>query len=183
MIIVTKITYKVTGEEKISIPVWYDGSCRYEFYNTETKETFTRSMDMYRAKKFFENKGILHPENMYVSIPKRCLRLADYIDYVGAWNKKDLTHDIKVKLWEAEGDIYLRYLDDDFGFFVSLTDGWHARDLHMSIVEALFKVSFVRVDDTIFISADNGIAHAYKIEDVKNFDTLYTKLKVMGVGR
>lgn len=182
MIVITKITYKVTGEDKISIPVWYDGSCKFEFYNTETKETFTRSMDMYRAKRFFESTGILHLDNMYVSIPKRCLRLADYIDYVGAWNKKDLTNDIQVKLWEAEG-LCLRYLDDDIGFFVSLTDGFHARDLHLSIVEALFKVSFVRVDDTIFINADNGVAYAYKIEDVKNFDALYTKLKVMGVGR
>lgn len=182
MIVITKITYKVTGEDKISIPVWYDGSCKFEFYNTETKETFTRSMDMYRAKRFFESTDILHLDNMYVSIPKRCLRLADYIDYVGAWNKKDLTNDIQVKLLEAEG-LCLRYLDDDIGFFVSLTDGFHARDLHLSIVEALFKVSFVRVADTIFINADNGVAYAYKIEDVKNFDALYTKLKVMGVGR
>lgn len=181
MIIVTKITYKPTGEDKISVPVWYDGSCRFEFYNTETKEAFIRSMDMYRAKRFFENKGILHPENRYVSIPKRCLKLADYIDYVGTWNKKDLDKDIQVKLFEAEG-LCLRYLDDDIGFFVSLTDGFHAQDLHLSIVEALFKVSFVRVGDTILINdAENGVAYEYKIEDVKNFDILYTKLKVMGV--
>lgn len=182
MIVITNITNKLTGERKIFTPVWYDGSYKFEFYNTETKETFTRSMDMYRAKKFFESTGALHSENLYISISKRCLRLADYIDYVGAWNKRDLSSDIQEKLSGVDG-LDINYIDDDIGFFVSITDGFHAMDVHLSIIEALFKLKHIVVNNTIYISAKDDVVYEYKIEDVKKFDTLYTKLKIMGVGR
>lgn len=182
MIVITNITNKLTGERKIFTPVWYDGSYKFEFYNTETKETFTRSMDMYRAKKFFERAGVLRSENFYISISKRCLRLADYIDYVGTWNKRYLSSDIQEKLSGADG-LDINYIDDDIGFFVSLTDGFHVMGIHLSIIEALFKLKHIVVNNTIYISAKDDVVYEYKIEDVKKFDTLYTKLKVMGVGR
>lgn len=182
MIVITNITNKLTGERKIFTPVWYDGSYKFEFYNTETKETFTRSMDMYRAKKFFESTGALHSESFYVSISKRCLRLADYIDYVGVWNKRYLSSDIQEKLSGVDG-LDINYIDDDIGFFVSLTDGFHVMGIHLSIIEALFKLKHIVVNNTIYISAKDDVVYEYKIEDVKNFDALYTKLKVMGVGR
>ena len=119
MIVITNITNKLTGERKIFTPVWYNGSYKFEFYNTETKETFTRSMDMYRAKKFFESTGALRSENLYISISKRCLRLADYIDYVGTWNKRYLSSDIQEKLSGADG-LDINYIDDDIGFLFQL---------------------------------------------------------------
>lgn len=182
MIVITNITNKLTGERKIFTPVWYNGSYKFEFYNTETKETFTRSMDMYRAKKFFESTGALRSEDLYISISKRCLRLADYIDYVGVWNKRYLSSDIQEKLSGADG-LDINYIDDDIGFFVSITDGFHAMDVHLSIIEALFKLKHIVVNNTIYISAKDDVVYEYIIEDVKNFDALYTKLRVMGVGR
>lgn len=182
MIVITNITNKLTGERKIFTPVWYNGSYKFEFYNTETKETFTRSMDMYRAKKFFESTGALRSENLYISISKRCLRLADYIDYVGTWNKRYLSSDIQEKLSGADG-LDINYIDDDIGFFVSLTDGFHVMGIHLSIIEALFKLKHIVVNNTIYISAKDDVVYEYTIEDVKNFNALYTKLKVMGVGR
>lgn len=182
MIVITNITNKLTGERKIFTPVWYHGSYKFEFYNTETKETFTRSMDMYRAKRFFESTGALHSESFYVSISKRCLRLADYIDYVGTWNKRYLSSDIQEKLSEADG-FDINYIDDDIGFFVSITDGFHAMDVHLSIVEALFELKHIIVNNTIYINAIQDVVYEYKIEDVKHFNILYTKLKIMGVGR
>lgn len=182
MIIITNLTSKATGEEKRFIREWYASSYKFDFYDTETKESYSRTMDMYRAKKFLEQKHILHPEGLYVSIPRRCLRLADYIDYVGTWNKRYLSSDIQEKLSEVDGlDIY--YIDDDIGFFVSLTDGFHVMDIHLSIIEALFKLKHIVVNNTIYISAKDDIVYEYTIEDVKNFNALYTKLKIMGVGR
>lgn len=182
MIVITKITKKKSGVELISTPVWYEGSYKFEFYNTVTKEIFSRSMDMYRAKRFFEQEGILYPSNLYVSISKRCLKLADYIDYVGVWNREDLSKSIQSELFKAKS-IAIRYLDDDLGFFVSITDGFHVQDLHMSIVEGLFKLSHTRIGNSIFVSGMSDVAYEYKIEDVKNFDILYTKLNCLGVGR
>lgn len=128
-------------------------------------------MDMYRAKKFFEQRGILHPTGYYVSIPRRCLKLADYIEFAGVWNREDLNMIIQVRLSEAKG------LDDDIGFFIILTDKFHVQGT------ALFETKHIIVDDVIYINAVNDVVYTYKIEDVKKFNILYTKLKAMGVGR
>lgn len=182
MTIITNLTSKTTGEEKRFIREWYDSSYKFDFYDTETKESYSRTMNMYRAKRFIEQRGILHPEGLYISISKRCLRLADYIDYVGTWNKRYLSSDIQEKLSGADG-LDINYIDDDIGFFVSITDGFHAMDVHLSIIEALFELKHIIVNNTIYINAVNDIVYEYKIEDVKSFNILYTKLKIMGVGR
>lgn len=177
MIIITNLTSKATGEEKRFIREWYDGSYKFDFYDTETKESYSRTMDMYRAKKFFERRGILHPTGYYVSIPRRCLKIANYIDFAGIWNREDLNIGIQLKLSEAKG------LDDDIGFFIILTDKFHVQGTALSIIEALFEARHIIVDDVIYINAVNGVVYTYKIEDVKKFNILYTKLKAMGVGR
>lgn len=52
-------------------------------------------------------------------------------------------------------------------------------DVHLSIIEALFKLKHIVVNNTIYISAKDDVVYEYTIEDVKNFNALYTKLKVM----
>ena len=56
-------------------------------------------------------------------------------------------------------------------------------DVHLSIIEALFELKHIIVNNTIYINAVNDVVYEYKIEDVKKFNILYTKLKAMGVGR
>lgn len=182
MIIITNLTNKTTGEEKRFIREWYDSSYKFDFYDTETKESYSRTMDMYRANKFFEQRHILHPEGLYVSIPRRCLKIADYIEFTGLWNIEDLSRDIQLKLSEAQG-LDIGYLHDDIGYFVSLTDRFNVRDTALSIVEALFETKHIIVNDTIYINAVSNTVCTYKIEDVEHFNILYTKLEIMGVGR
>lgn len=182
MIIITNLTSKTTGEEKRFIREWYDGSYKFNFYDTETKESYSRTMDMYRAKKFLEQRDILHPTGYYISIHRRCLKIAEYIDFAGVWNREDLDMLIQVRLSETKG-LDIDYFDDDIGFFIILTDKFHVQGTALSIVEALFEAKHIIVDDVIYINAVNDVVYTYKIEDVKNFDALYTKLKVMGVGR
>lgn len=182
MIIITNLTSKTTGEEKRFIREWYDGSYKFDIYDTETKESYSRTMNMYRAKKFFEQRGILHPTGYYVSIPRRCLKIADYIDFAGIWNREDLSMIIQLKLSEAKG-LDIDYFDDDIGFFIILTDKFHVQGTALSIVEALFETKHIIVDDVIYINAINDVVYTYKIEDIKKFNILYTKLKAMGVGR
>lgn len=56
MIIIMNLTNKTTGEEKRFIREWYASSYKFDFYDTETKESYSRTMDMYRAKKFITLK-------------------------------------------------------------------------------------------------------------------------------
>lgn len=182
MVVILRITKKSTGEILPFIPVWYYGSYKFDFYNTDTKEIFSRSMDMYRARKYFSQSGVVHPESYYVSVSKRCLRLANYIDYSGAWRLEDLPRHIRLAISEAQG-FSVRYIDDDTGFYISTTDGFHTQYKHMSIVEALFELKYVRFDNKLYFSGTDSTVYEYIIEDIKGFDTLYTKLNVLGVGR
>lgn len=74
-------------------------------------------MDMYRAQKFFKERGVVTAEDYYVTIPKRVFNLISYIDYEGTWNERDLDRSI-VSQFQTD-KLIIDFLADEYGLFSS----------------------------------------------------------------
>lgn len=181
MLYLTNILHQQTGEVETYRSEWYTGSCKFTFYDEDAKKSFSRRMDMYRAQKFFKERGVVTAEDYYVTIPKRVFNLISYIDYDGTWNKRDLDRSIVSQF--PTDKLMIDFLADDYGLFVGICDGFVVQRKYMSIMEAIFKVSCVRYENKLYFNGNQGVVYEYVIEDVPKFDILYTKLNTLGVGR
>lgn len=181
MLYLTNILHQQTGEVETYRSKWYTGTCKFTFYDEDTKKSFSRRMDMYRAQKFFKERGVVTAEDYYVTIPKRVFNLISYIDYDGTWNERDLDRSIVSQF--PTDKLMIDFLADEYGLFVGICNGFVVQRKYMSIMEAIFKVSCVRYENKLYFKGNQGVVYEYVIEDVPKFDVLYTKLNTLGVGR
>lgn len=154
MLIITKIIDKQTKKDLPYTFKWYEGSFIFTFYDTDTKETFSRSLNQYRAKQFFESRSILQPDNLYVTIPKQCIKLADYLDYRGTWNSSDLSAEIANQLNNQSLKVDDIYISPNIQDYVNYSAVINNFSLCYMIFDALCSHSKLQVD---YISDSIGL--------------------------